>query len=84
MVSVGRRKKVFGVKGEKRIDGFIGQVREPIFQAITGRLELLASPGVKGLQPVSSTVTGISGSLSDTVPKGNRAAKLAFLKRGNP
>src|SRR5882672_8306974 len=47
----------------------------------TGRLELSASPGENGLQPVSCTSRGISGSVRRTVPKGNRLSKATFRKR---
>ena len=52
--------------------------------APTGKLDLSASPGTKGLQPVSVTRSGISGSFSSTVANGKRASKTASSKRGKP
>ena len=52
--------------------------------AATGRLELSAPPGVKGLQPVMDISSGILASRSVTVPKGKRAANAASVQRGRP
>ena len=52
--------------------------------APAGRLELSASVGINGLQPVSLTSRGISSSSSSIWAKGNLAVNLASLKRGNP
>jgi len=50
----------------------------------TGRLELSASPGMKGLHPVMLTSSGISSSSRSTVANGKRAENVAFSKCGYP
>ena len=53
-------------------------------RAATGRLELSASPGSNGLQPVISTPSGTCGSAERTTPNGKRVLKVALAKRGKP
>src|SRR5258705_7846840 len=60
------------------------RLRKRYSRPATGRLELSASPGENGLQPVSSTAKGNSASLRRTVPNGNRLSKVASRNRGSP
>ena len=50
----------------------------------TGRLELSASVGIKGLQPVILASKGISLSFKSIKAKGKRVWKTASSKRGRP
>src|SRR5882724_13218442 len=60
------------------------RLRKRYSMPATGRLELSASPGENGLQPVSSTSRGTSVSLRRTVPNGNRVSNVACRNRGSP
>src|SRR5882724_2309313 len=60
------------------------RLRKRYSRPATGRLDLSASPGENGLQPVSSTSKGKLASLRWTVAKGNRLSKVASRNRGSP
>src|SRR5258705_10138276 len=60
------------------------RLRKRYSRPATGRLELSASPGENGLQPVSSTSRGISASLRRTIPNGNRLSNVACRNSGSP
>ena len=64
--------------------GLLVRLTKRYSTAATGRLEASASPGMKGLQPVASTATGMAGSWRATVPKGKRVVNDALAKRGKP
>ena len=73
--------EVPGVEGEHRFDGLLGCVLVNRYSsAATGRLELSASPGSKGLQPVISTSAAPAGRSASTVPNGKRVWKVASAK----
>ena len=76
--------KFFALKENTASKGLRLRLVNLYSRAATGRLELSASPGSNGLQPVISTFNGICGSVSATMPNGKRLLKVALAKRGRP
>ena len=76
--------KFFALKENTASSGPLLRLVNRYSSAATGRLELSASPGSNGLQPVISTLSGTCGSVSVTTPNGKRVLKVALAKRGRP
>ncbi len=80
--SIGR--KFRALKEKTACSGAREVLRNRYSSAATGSDASSALPGTNGLQPVISAVSGIPGSLSETVPNGKRARNAASAKRGRP